>query len=67
MLPNQLRRIKERLDTKRFADLRREEAELLEELRLVDRRLSDYDMRELRESVTKITSGPGGVCACCGR
>ena len=24
-------------------------------------------IRQLRESITKITSGPSGVCPCCGR
>ena len=67
MLPPQLSKIRARLAAKRAADLKREEAELFEELRLIDRTLTDVHLREVRESVIKITSGPGGVCGCCGK
>jgi hypothetical protein len=67
MLPPQLAKIKVRLEAKRSSELKREEAELLEELRSADQTLTERQLTAVRESVIKITSGPSGVCACCGR
>jgi len=65
MLPKHLRRIKGELEAKGYTSRRREEDELLEELRFLDEHTTTLS-KSLRESLT-VTSGPGGVCPCCGR
>ena len=67
MLPPRLKQIKDRLDSKAYSDRNRAEDELLIELNALDKspELRDFLINEGK--VMKMTSGPTGVCACCGR
>jgi len=69
MLTPRLRRTRRRLEAKRAVGLTLKETELLDALRLVDRRVSAREFRALRTVVnySRITSGPKETCPCCGR
>ena len=66
MLPPRLQEIKDRIEAKSASRRNSAEDELLNELVALDR--SEEVRRLVRESrFFKVTSGPAGVCACCGK
>ncbi|GEM_PF-1662942 len=69
MLPPSLKKILERLEAQPETRLSAEERELLEELRFVNRNLSEEQaMKEEKGAwLTRVVSGPGGACPCCGQ
>lgn len=64
-LPDELSKIKARLETRR-STLSEGEKALLSELVEIDRRITTTQLNEVRSNVTKMT-GPAGGCPCCGR
>lgn len=65
MLTPRLKAIKERIEKKASYLRSTDEDALLKELELIEKNLSG-DVR-FTESITKIVSGPGDKCPCCGR
>ena len=66
MLPKQLKKIKMRLESQ--INLSSEEKELLNELKQIDKSLTETrDFSEKRGEVVKALGGPGDSCPCCGR
>ena len=71
MLSPKLQEIKEQIEAKSSYLKTDGEKELLKELEVLEQHLiKKHDLSEFRESVkshTQITSGPGGLCPCCGK
>ncbi len=67
MLPPALQHLKEQLERERNPT--EEQRTLLEELRVFDRdrRTPDILREERLDKATRIVSGPGDRCSCCGK